>query len=64
MQYFIEAIDTDNHAHKLGVGRFWFAAVRNFQALPKHELKQAKLCIVTNNGHKLDTVVRWPRRAA
>ena len=63
MQYYIEAIDTDNHAHKLGVGRYWFAAVRHFQQLPKVELKAAKLVMLTETGHKLDTIIRWPAQA-
>lgn len=62
MQYYIEAIDVDDHSHKLGVGRYWFAAKRAFEQLPKHELKQAKLMITTDNGHKLNTVIRWPRQ--
>lgn len=59
MQYAIYASDGIEE-YRIGVGRYWFTAKRQFERLDKTHLRSAKLIMITEQGRKLDTIMRWP----
>lgn len=61
MQYAIYASDGIEE-YKIGVGRSWYWAEREFAKLDKTHLRKAKLVMITETGKKLDTVIRWQRQ--